>query len=643
MTKRTVVGTVVAVAVVAAAAGGGWWWYDQGQRKADQAAQAAITAYAKGWQKRSFGDVTFESAVGNDRSPAEWQADFDTVTSGLGKSTPVTVKAEPVSREGDRASSTFRVTWTLAGGVPWTYTVPVKARLDDSGDWRIVPPVDASPWHPELKPGDKLTATRTWGTRGDLLDLKGKPLMPMGKVYPVQLDPGRANADTARALEKIVDEPAGSLVAKLQAAQKSGSKAPIAVITYRQADFDARRDKLDALKGVIYPAREQPLASSRTFGQPLLGSFGPVNAEMVDKGKGRYAVGDFAGTSGLQGQYDSVLGGTAGVKVVSSGRPSTPMFEKAAVDGLDVQTTLDPTVQAAAEKALTGTKDIPSALVAVDVKSGGVLASANSPALGFDRAITGRYPPGSAFKVATTYALLTGNKVTPTTQVSCPKTLTVDGRSFKNFEGGAITNPTFAEDFAQSCNTAFIQLADKLGDDDLAKAATALGIGTGWGKALGVANAFDGSVPTNNGKTDKASASIGQGRNLVSPLALAQLAANVARGSTVPPSLVTEPKPADDVDRTPKPLDPKVVTQLQSLMRGVVTSGSGTAVKDVPGGPVHGKSGTAEFGDKNPPETHAWFIGYQGDVAFAVLVEKGRSGGSVAAPVAKAFLTELAR
>jgi cell division protein FtsI/penicillin-binding protein 2 len=144
------------------------------------------------------------------------------------------------------------------------------------------------------------------------------------------------------------------------------------------------------------------------------------------------------------------------------------MFEKAAVDGLDVQTTLDPTVQAAAEKALTGTKDIPSALVAVDVKSGGVLASANSPALGFDRAITGRYPPGSAFKVATTYALLTGNKVTPTTQVSCPKTLTVDGRSFKNFEGGAITNPTFAEDFAQSCNTAFIQLADKLGDDDLA-------------------------------------------------------------------------------------------------------------------------------------------------------------------------------
>ena len=54
------------------------------------------------------------------------------------------------------------------------------------------------------------------------------------------------------------------------------------------------------------------------------------------------------------------------------------------------------------------------------------------------------------------------------------------------------------------------------------------------------------------------------------------------------------------------------------------------------------RPGTAEFGSKNPPETHAWFVGYQGDVAFAVLVEKGKSGGSVAAPVAKDFLTALA-
>ena len=83
--------------------------------------------------------------------------------------------------------------------------------------------------------------------------------------------------------------------------------------------------------------------------------------------------------------------------------------------------------------------------------------------------------------------------------------------------------------------------------------------------------------------------------------------------------------------------------QLQSLMGLVVTEGSAEVLKGVPGGVVRGKTGTAEHGTKNPPETHAWFVGYQGDVAFAVLVEAGKSGGTVAAPVAKDFLTGLAR
>jgi cell division protein FtsI/penicillin-binding protein 2 len=72
-------------------------------------------------------------------------------------------------------------------------------------------------------------------------------------------------------------------------------------------------------------------------------------------------------------------------------------------------------------------------------------------------------------------------------------------------------------------------------------------------------------------------------------------------------------------------------------MRLVVTSGTGTAA-NVPGQPVFGKTGTAEFGNANPPSTHAWFIGFRGDLAFAVLVEGGGVGGSVAAPIAARFL-----
>jgi cell division protein FtsI/penicillin-binding protein 2 len=95
-------------------------------------------------------------------------------------------------------------------------------------------------------------------------------------------------------------------------------------------------------------------------------------------------------------------------------------------------------------------------------------------------------------------------------------------------------------------------------------------------------------------------------------------------------------------DRAPAgPLDPAVIAGLRTMMAEVVASGTGMPAA-VRGGPlVYGKTGTAEFGTANPPTTHAWFIGYRGDVAFAVLVEGGGVGGQVAAPLAARFLSGL--
>ena len=75
-------------------------------------------------------------------------------------------------------------------------------------------------------------------------------------------------------------------------------------------------------------------------------------------------------------------------------------------------------------------------------------------------------------------------------------------------------------------------------------------------------------------------------------------------------------------------------------MRLVVTSGTGTEA-NVAGEPVHGKTGTAEFGTRQPPETHAWFVGFRSNLAFAVFVEGGGFGGEVAAPLAARFLRSL--
>ena len=190
---------------------------------------------------------------------------------------------------------------------------------------------------------------------------------------------------------------------------------------------------------------------------------------MVTKSDGRYEAGDRAGRSGLQAQYDETLAGATGIRVTASGDGGATLFEKAATDGADVETTLDPTVQEAAEKALADSKlKVPGAVVAVDVKSGEVLAVANSPTTGFDRALTGHYPPGSTFKVATSYAYLTRGITTPAAKVPCPASVTVDGREFTNFAGESVSgSPTFFQDFTISCNTAFVGLSGKLGDDDL--------------------------------------------------------------------------------------------------------------------------------------------------------------------------------
>ena len=98
--------------------------------------------------------------------------------------------------------------------------------------------------------------------------------------------------------------------------------------------------------------------------------------------------------------------------------------------------------------------------MAVQPSTGDVLAAANRPADDFDRALQGRYPPGSTFKVVSTAALLRDG-LDPGTVVDCPPTLAIEGKSFRNFEGGAAGAVPFSTDFAESCNTAFVSLADR--------------------------------------------------------------------------------------------------------------------------------------------------------------------------------------
>jgi len=637
MSRRIIISSVAAgVVVVTAAAGGFAYVKHREQVRLDLAARTSADRFAVAWSQRDVKDLPYAG-----RSADQVAASFKSTTAGLGRA-PVKVTVTSLTRAGDQAKGILTVSWTVAEGSAWAYPMPITLQRNKSSQtWAVVARDGASMWAPGLSAQTKLSATRTWGKRGDVLDRKGTPILAVGKVYDIAIDPARASADTVTALEQLVKEPAGSLVTRYRAARAAGSNAAVPVVTYREADFQAVRAQLDSLVGVVYPSREQPLApSGPTFARPLLGSYGPVTAEAIQKGAGRYVNGDFAGLSGLQGQYDQVLGGTAGVEVTASDKPGAPLFEKPAKDGAPITLTLDTKTQSAAEAALVGSGKVPSALVAVDVATGDLLAVANSPAVGLDRALLSRYAPGSTLKVATTYSLLTKG-LTPSKPVLCPPTVVVDGRTMRNYENEALGLVPFSVDFAHSCNTAFVGLAATMGNSDVHDAAAALGVGTGWGKHLGIAGAFSGSVPVATSKTERAATAFGQARTSVSPASLAVVAASVARGSYIEPALIRTPAVAG-ADRAPKPLDAKAAGELRDLMRLVVTNGTATPVLgSVAGTPIYGKTGTAEYGTKNPPATRAWFIGWQGQVAFAVLVEEGKSGATVAAPIAKAFLANL--
>jgi cell division protein FtsI/penicillin-binding protein 2 len=338
----------------------------------------------------------------------------------------------------------------------------------------------------------------------------------------------------------------------------------------------------------------------------------------------------------LQFAYQQQLAGTASGRIVlldrQNGQELEVLGEISGTDGTALKTSLDLGVQSAAEAALAQVPN-PAAIVAVDAASGAILAAANGPAGedGVDRALDGRYPPGSTFKVVTTAALL-GGGLDPEATVPCPAEVTVTGKRFSNAGGLALGDVPFSTDFTRSCNTAFVSLADDLPSEALPDAARSFGLGTSWD--LGVP-AFAGEVPAPTSDVERAAAAIGQAKTLASPLAMALVAATVASGQFRPPVLLPD-QAVSDAPAVP-PLDGRIADTLRSLMTRTVEEGTASALQQS-ATPVAAKTGTAEFGTETPPRTHAWMIGYRGELAFAVLLEDGGAGGADAGPVAAAFL-----
>lgn len=407
-------------------------------------------------------------------------------------------------------------------------------------------------------------------------------------------------------------------------------------------------------RGLIVSADGVVLAQNRQEGSYYLREY--PRPELVSPWLG-YADLRY-GKAGVERVYDPELTGETGVLAARNfldrltGRPQR---------GADLHVTIDTRVQKA---AMTGLGDRIGAVVALDPRTGEVLALASSPSYDpnslaadwktlnqdpgrplVNRALQGLYPPGSTFKVIVAAAGIEEGVVTPETAFTDEGSWPAGGYRVNNYGGESHGEHTFAQAFADSINTTFAKLGVDLGAATLARYAERFGFNARPPWDLGGAAAF---FPPAGGMDTAhvAQASTGQGKVLATPLGMALAAAGIANGGVIMrPSIVKEWRDYRQtvLDRaSPKewltPISAQTAATELALMVKVVQEGTGTkaALANVQ---VAGKTGTAEV---EGGKSHAWFIGFapadRPTVAVAVLVEHGGTGGAIAAPIAASVI-----
>jgi cell division protein FtsI/penicillin-binding protein 2 len=540
-----------------------------------------------------------------------------------------------VDRDGSRATASFEADLALTGLGRWRYEGELEVVRRSGRRWRVA--WTPASIHPSLQPGERLARTREWQPRAPILAADGSPITTQGTVVAIGVEPRRVK--DVEAVATALAQHAGVDPDRVRTALARPGLRPdvfVPFIELREERYAAARPALQPVLGIVFRRGPAHLTPAEGFARHTVGRVGEATAERLEQLGSPYQAGDRVGLSGLEAARERELAGrpSGEVRVLDrAGHVRTVLHRFPAAGGKPVRTTIDLAVQRAADEALA-TVAGPAALVAVDARTGEIRAAASRPLdQPLHRALVGRFPPGSTFKIVTAAALLAGG-TTPDTPVECPAEATVGGTRFRNFEGEAPGTLSFADAFAHSCNTAFVGLAGGLTNEALRDAAQRFGFGASYRLPLSTAG---GRFPNPTDDAERAAAAIGQGRVTASPLHMATVVAAAVDGTWRAPRLL-----ADADAPAGKPLSAPVTSALRGLLRRVVVQGTGTAAA-VRGREVGGKTGTAEYGSGTPPPTHALFVGHEGPLAFAVLVEGGGVGGRVAAPVAARFVAALPR
>jgi beta-lactamase class D len=539
----------------------------------------------------SFAGGDTAGAAGQTDSTESAKTLLDNVRGAL-KPAGVTMHVDGSTKVDDSTTKVrYTADWDLGKDRHWTYPAELEMRTNNDS-WKVHWAPSAV--HPQLGAQQTIGIRDEEAQQAPVLDRDGSPLLAADRVVSVIIDPAKAGdvAPVAGALAAALGKYDATITQQsIVAGVAKGNNQPYTVVSLRDADYQAAKSAIYQLPGVRFTTATRMLPVDKNLGTQLL-----PNVRKAAEGQ---------------------TTGKAGFRVVTlnaAGGEVAELFVKAAVAGTAAHATLSRKVQAAAEAAIDS---VPQAavIVAMQPSTGELLAVAQNPAADAQGAIalTGRFPPGSTFKIVTAAAALQGGGVvTADSPVPCPGKITIGSRVVPNsneFDKGTI--PLHSA-FAFSCNTSFAKLASEMAPDALTNTAKQLGIGVDF--VVPGITTVTGSAPPATDLTERAEDGFGQGKVLVSPFGLAVAASTVASGTLRKPSLMRGAE--TKADQQPAPLPAAVLGPLRDMMREVLTVNSTHPLAKLPD--VRGKTGTAQFGDGT--HSHGWFAGYQGDIAFAVLI-----------------------
>lgn len=464
------------------------------------------------------------------------------------------------------------------------------------------------------------------------------------------------------------------------------------------ARIAANRHRLPGVEIRSRLSRSYPLESLFAHTVGYVGRIDEQELQQLDTSN--YAATSHIGKNGIEKTYEKELHGQVGFQQVETnarGRVIRILERTPPVPGHTLHLHLDADLQKVAEDAFAGEQ---GALVAIDPNTGGVLAMLSLPSFNpnlfvngidqasysfltnstsrplFNRALKGKYPPGSTIKPFYALLGLESGTISKEKTIWDPGyfTLKNDSHRYRDWRKGGHGLVNMNKSIVESCDTYYYELAHQLGIDRMS--AYMQNFGLGKPTAIDLIGESSGLMPTQEWKRaryrlpwypgETLIAGIGQGFTLTTPLQLASITATLANfGQHLAPSIVKSLEISGIEQPLSVPKREMQTVQVQKMgnwqfihqtMINVVHSEKGTGRKiseDLPY-TIAGKTGTAQvFGIKQDEEykaekvakhlrDHALFIAFapaeKPQIAIAVIVENGGGGGAVAAPIARTVM-----